>query len=243
MSRGRFSSITTYPLCFLRSLFSLSLWRKPFATESFVGIAFLGDIVLLWREENIIVISNTEISSTFLCDELVQPDETDSSTCKYQDSLSHPSCQGNICLSQYDSGQLMGDRLSVPFRAVYFRIRLCYDREADIIDYLLSPRIFCEEKTGHRCRKLSYATYFHREKPVCPYPPHVHINPRRNHLAAAHRPSMWFVWAPAEYIALWICVHHIFWSHKRCSVAGYTCARINKVFTMVYHQVKKSLVW
>ena len=79
---------------------------------------FFGDIVLLWREENIIVISNTEISSTFLWDELVQPDETDSSTCKYQDSLSHSSCQGNICLSQYDSGQLIGDRLSVPFSTV-----------------------------------------------------------------------------------------------------------------------------
>ena len=109
-----------------------------------------------------ILSSNTEISGTLLCDELVQPDETDSSTCKYQDSLSHPSCQGNICLSQYDSGQLIGDRLSV-----YFRIRLRYDREAEIIDYLPSPHIFGEEKTGDRCRKLSYATYFHRKKSVC----------------------------------------------------------------------------
>ena len=60
-----------------------------------------------------IVSSNTKISRMFLCDELVQQDATGPSTCTYQDSPSHCSCQTKSCMSQYYSMQLMDDRLSL----------------------------------------------------------------------------------------------------------------------------------
>ena len=60
-----------------------------------------------------ILSSNTEISRTFLCDELLEPDATVPSTCTYQDSLSDRFCQSKTCFSQYDSVQLKDDKISL----------------------------------------------------------------------------------------------------------------------------------
>ena len=56
MNRGRFSFITTHPFLLLHSLFSLTLWRKPFA----VGNSFWWDHISMKRN-NMIGSSNTEI--------------------------------------------------------------------------------------------------------------------------------------------------------------------------------------
>ena len=97
---------------YVNAYFWLSAWRKLFETKSYGRLTSFGEIVFLIKE-SMIASSNTKISRTFLCDELVQLDATDPSTCTYQDSPSHCSCQIRTCMSQYDSMQLMDRRLSL----------------------------------------------------------------------------------------------------------------------------------
>ena len=92
--------------------FWCSTWRKLFETKSYGRCTLFGETVFL-LEGSMIVSFNAKILRTFLCDELVQPDATDPSTCTYQDSPSHCSCQIRTCMSQYDSMQLMDHRLSL----------------------------------------------------------------------------------------------------------------------------------
>ena len=125
-----------------------------------------GEIVFLIKE-SMIVSSNTKISRTFLCDELVQPDATDPSICEYQDSQSHCSCQIRTCMSQYDSMQLMDDRLSLLYSNSLLQnlTPLWQGRWKPLLIHNASYLLW--KKVGGKGRKLSYALYFHWGKPVC----------------------------------------------------------------------------
>lgn len=85
--------------------------RKLFPSKSYSRHLFKKIVFVL--KESMIVTSNTKISRTFLCDELVQPDATDLSTFTHQDSLPQHSCKIKTCMSQCDSMLLMDNRLSL----------------------------------------------------------------------------------------------------------------------------------
>ena len=112
-----------------------------------------------------IVSSNTKISRTFLCDELVHPDATDASICTYQDSPSHCSCQIKTCMSQSDSIKLMEDRLSpLELSPSEFDFYMTGKLKASTITY---SQLASLKKARGKGRKLSYTIYFHWGKPVC----------------------------------------------------------------------------
>ena len=134
--------------------------RKPYGRRT-----LFGETVSLLKE-SMIASSKTKTSSTFLYDELVQPYATDPSSCMYQDNPSHCSCQIKICMSQYDSMQLVDDRISLfhlspsefdppPMKGKLTAFTITYSQLASL------------KKSGGQGRKVSYAINFHGGKPIC----------------------------------------------------------------------------